>query len=255
MTATPIVALDVPDVESALRIVKQLADSCDFYKIGGELFTASGPRAVLELREVGKRVFLDLKFHDIPRTVRAAAGVAARLGASLITVHATGGEEMLRAAVEGAGDGSGASSGSECGVLAVTVLTSLDAATLEVSWGRPSVDLSAEVVRLSRSAMEAGAHGVVCAGGEVAAVRLATNGRLATLVPGVRFEDAPHNDQQRVITPYEAAAQGAQYLVLGRAVTGATDPVAAMHRVRDEIRRGALETTVHGASQGAGLAL
>jgi orotidine-5'-phosphate decarboxylase len=227
MSATPIVALDVPTLDAALGLVRRLDGSCDFYKVGSELFTAEGPPAVRALTAAGKRVFLDLKFHDIPNTVRGAARSAAAAGASLITVHATGGSAMLHAAVEGAGPG--------CGVLAVTVLTSMDAAALAAAAGRASVDPSDEVLRLSWFAREAGAHGIVCSGQEVRRVRSAYGDALAVLVPGIRFEGDQASDQRRVSTPAAAAEAGATYLVLGRAVTAAPDPAATMARLRAEL--------------------
>jgi orotidine-5'-phosphate decarboxylase len=228
MTPVPIVALDVPDAGRALALVRLLGDSCGFYKIGGELFTASGPSVVEAVRKAGKKVFLDLKFHDIPNTVRAAARSAASAGASLITVHSLGGRSMLAAAKEGAGD--------QCAVLAVTVLTSLDAKTYFEAVGNPIESVTDEVIRLARVAQEAQAHGVVCSGHEVAAVREATEDRLATLVPGVRLAGDSAHDQSRVVTPASAAKAGATYLVLGRTVTAATDPQAAMTRVLTELR-------------------
>jgi orotidine-5'-phosphate decarboxylase len=229
VTATCIVALDVGDLNSALGLVDRLGDSCDFYKVGGELFTAEGPRAVEVLRARDARVFLDVKLHDIPNTVRGAVRSAAAMGANLVTVHASGGAEMLRAAQEGAS--------ADCGVLAVSVLTSLDAAALGESWGREDVDVAEEVVRLARLARDTGVHGLVCGGDEIDLVRSATGGRLAVLVPGIRFQEGKHHDQRRVVTPFDAAARGARYLVLGRAVTAATDPSAAMRHVREEIDR------------------
>lgn len=224
---TPIVALDVPTLARALELVRRLGSACDFYKIGSELFTAAGPEALSAVVGAGNRVFLDLKFHDIPNTVRSAARSAAAAGASLITVHAVGGPEMLRAAVEGAGP--------SCGVLAVTVLTSMDAAALGTAWGRTPPVVREEVVRLAGLAAAAGAHGVVCSGAEVALVREHFGDRLAILVPGIRFADGDAHDQRRVMTPGAAAAAGATYLVLGRAVTAAPDPVAAMGRARSEL--------------------
>ena len=227
MTPVPIVALDVPDAGRALALVKLLGDSCGFYKIGGELFTASGPSVVEAVRTEGKKVFLDLKFHDIPNTVRAAARSAAAAGASLITVHAIGGRSMLAAAKEGAGE--------QCGVLAVTVLTSMDASSYFDAVGNPIESVTGEVIRLAQMAREARAHGVVCSGHEVAAVREATKDGLATLVPGVRLAGDSAHDQSRVVTPAGAAKAGATYIVLGRTVTSAADPVAAMERVRAEL--------------------
>jgi len=227
VTTTPIVALDVPDERRAIALVERLGDRCDFYKVGLELFTAEGPAILRVLRDLGKRVFLDLKLHDIPNTVRAAARRAAGHGADLLTVHASGGEDMLRAAVEGAGEG--------CGILAVTVLTSLDAAGLAMAWGKADVSLTDEVVRLAGVALACQAHGVVCSGAEVAAIRAFSGDRLAPLVPGIRFVDGDQHDQRRVVSPAAAAAAGARYIVLGRAVTGAPDPAASMLRVHGEL--------------------
>ncbi|MCC6929538.1 MAG: orotidine-5'-phosphate decarboxylase [Gemmatimonadaceae bacterium] len=226
--AIPIVALDVSSAAEALALAGRLGESCRYYKVGSELFTAAGPHVVSALREQGHRVFLDLKLHDIPNTVRGAARAAARLGASLLTVHASGGGEMMRAAVEGAGE--------ECGILAVTVLTSLDAASLSRAWGREAtLSIEDEVARLAALAAEAGAHGIVCSGHEAARVRAAYGERLQPLVPGIRFASGEVHDQSRVVTPGGAVKAGARYLVLGRAVTEAGDPAGAMRRVWEEI--------------------
>ncbi|GAC1477680.1 MAG: orotidine-5'-phosphate decarboxylase [Gemmatimonadaceae bacterium] len=221
---TLIVALDVPTSTAALAIVDRLDRHCRFYKVGSELFTAEGPAIVHRVRERGCDVFLDLKLHDIPQTVRGAARAAARMGARLITTHASGGRTMLEAAVAGAEEGAGAG----CRVLAVTVLTSLDAPVLGSAWGRPSVIVEDEVVRLAGIAEQAGTFGVVCSGHEVAAVRAAHGSRLRILVPGVRPVLSASDDQARVVTPPAAARAGASYLVLGRAVTASPDPRAAL---------------------------
>jgi orotidine-5'-phosphate decarboxylase len=223
----PIVALDVPNEQAALALVRRLGDSCDFYKIGGELFTACGPSVVDAVRRAGKRVFLDLKFHDLPNTVRAASRSAAANGASLITVHAVGGQSMVQAAVEGAGE--------QCAVLAVTVLTSMDGRALSEAIGRKVESVSHEVARLATIADAAGAHGVVCSGQEAARIVADHAGRLATLVPGVRLRGDSAQDQSRVVTPRDAAQAGATYVVLGRTVTAASDPVDAMRRVIAEL--------------------
>ena len=223
----PIVALDVPDMARALELVERLGDSCEFYKVGGELFTASGPAMVEALRLQGKRVFLDLKFHDIPNTVRSAARSAAACGASLITVHATGGRAMLTAAVEGAGG--------DCRVLAVTILTSFDGPGLSEALGKPVSSMADEVMRLAGLSLDAGAYGVVCSGQESGRVVEEFKGRLATLVPGVRLAGDAANDQSRVVTPADAARAGASFIILGRTVTAAPDPIVAMRRVLDEL--------------------
>jgi orotidine-5'-phosphate decarboxylase len=227
VTPIPIVALDVPDEDRALSMVRQLGDSCAYYKVGSELFTACGPSIVETIRNQGKRIFLDLKFHDIPNTVRSAARSAASCGASLLTVHAIGGREMIEAAAEGAGSG--------CGVLAVTVLTSLDAPALSIAIGRSVASIPDEVSRLAIVAAEGGAHGVVCSGQEAARVRAEQGNRLAILVPGIRLKGDATHDQSRVVTPSDGARAGATYLVLGRTVTAAQDPVGAMRQVHAEL--------------------
>jgi len=226
-SVTPIVALDVPDSASAKAMVATLGEHCDFYKVGLELFAAEGPSIVSWLRGEGKRVFVDLKLHDIPNTVRGAARSVARLGASLLTVHAGGGTAMVQAAVDGAREG-----GSACEILAVTLLTSLDAATVAQTWGRPAVDVTDEVVRLAGLARVGNAAGVVCSGHELGALTAAYGTSLGYLVPGIRLEGGATHDQQRVMTPADAVKAGANWLILGRAVTGAVDPVAAMVEVR-----------------------
>ena len=228
MKAKAIVALDVPTTEAALAIVARLGDSCQFYKVGSELFTREGPMVVRLIRDRGCDVFLDLKFHDIPNTVKQAAAAAASLGVRLITVHASGGQAMLEAAVAGAG--------SECGVMGVTVLTSLDAPALAAGWGRGSVDVGEEVLRLAELAKAAGAHGVVCSGQEAARIRERFGASLKPLVPGIRLTGGAAHDQARVVTPKEAIEAGAAYLILGRAVTAAPDPVMAMEAINASLR-------------------
>jgi orotidine-5'-phosphate decarboxylase len=231
VTTEPIVALDYSTLRDAVALVRSLGPLCRFYKVGSELFTAVGPAAVAEVRDLGCEVFLDLKFHDIPNTVRAAVRTAAAQGARLVTVHASGGRAMLEAAVDGAGRSG------ECAVVAVTVLTSLSAAALASSWGRGIAAIEAEVVRLSDLAAATGVYGIVCGGAEAAAVRSRHGDRLAVIVPGVRLPDTSAHDQARVVTPRGAKAAGARYVVVGRAVTRAADPSAAMAQVRDELRR------------------
>ena len=234
-----IVALDVPSAERAIALAGSLGESCDFVKVGSELFTAAGPQVVRDLAAGAgagagegagdahrRAIFLDLKFHDIPATVRGGARSAAALGASLLTVHASGGREMIEAAVEGAGP--------SCGVLAVTILTSLDAGVLGDVWGRPVGDLTGEALRLADIARSAGAHGVVCSGLEAAAIHERHGDALKLLVPGIRLAGGEAHDQRRVSTPASAVAAGASYLILGRAVTAAPDPAAALARARSE---------------------
>ena len=233
MRATPIVALDFGSADDALALARRLGDACRFYKVGSELFTAAGPAVVRALLDEGADVFLDLKFHDIPNTVAGAVRSAAALGVRLVTVHASGGVAMLRAAQEAADLAAG--SGNACQLLAVTVLTSFDADALAQTWGRPSVAVEQEVVRLAGDAAAAGLHGVVCSGAEAATVRAAYGDRLALLVPGIRLAGGSSHDQRRVMTPAAAQAAGARYLILGRAVTAAADPRRAMGTVLSEL--------------------
>jgi orotidine-5'-phosphate decarboxylase len=225
---TPIVPLDVPGATDALELVELLGETCRFYKVGNELFTGAGPAIVHELRHRGKDVFLDLKFHDIPNTVAGGVRNAAAMGARLVTVHATGGVSMLEAAVEAAGP--------ECGVLAVTVLTSLAAEDVSAAWGRrDQLDLTGEVLRLADLAAEAGAHGIVCSGREAGPVRDRFGDRLAILVPGVRAAGGAMQDQARVVTPQQAVEAGARYIIAGRMITAASDRRAAMRRLLAEL--------------------
>lgn len=223
------VAFDVPDLESALALDRRLGPGPELAKIGLELFTGAGPDAVRALRERGRRVFLDLKLHDIPNTVRGAAARAAGLGADLLTVHATGGRDMVRAAVEGAGAG-----GAGTRVVAVTLLTSLDPDDLPPGFERPA-DLARVVGDLLDLALEAGAAGIVCSAADLPA--LAARGRrrpFLAVTPGIRPAGGERHDQARVATVAEAVRAGAGVLVLGRAVTAAPDPRAALVAVRAE---------------------
>lgn len=249
MTNTiPIVALDVPTLAAAHKIVAQLDDQCDFYKVGLELYSAEGPAIVHWLRGEGKRVFVDLKLHDIPNTVQSAARSVARLGASLLTVHASGGTAMISAAVQGAlegsidsahrNEGSSGASAHVCGILGVTVLTSMNAQSVGEAWGRSDVDVQSEVVRLASFVRNAGALGVVCSGHELEPLKATYGSELAALVPGIRLSGGNAHDQQRTMTPAAAANAGADYLVLGRAVTAAADPAEAMAAVWEELRGG-----------------
>jgi orotidine-5'-phosphate decarboxylase len=228
VTAIPIVALDFPDAERALTLVQTLDERCRFYKVGSELFTASGADTIQWLRDTGCDVFLDLKFHDIPNTVAGAMRNVAAMGVRLATVHASGGLKMMQAAVDAAGP--------NCGVLAVTILTSLNDAQLGEAWGRDRVDVENEVLRLAELARSAGCHGIVCSGQEADAVRSRHGNALKLLVPGIRLKGDSAGDQSRIVTPSEAAASGATYIVVGRSVTGAPNPREAMAAVSREVQ-------------------
>ena len=220
-----IVALDGMDAEGALALAASLPQ-LRWVKVGLELFTAAGPEVVARLRDQGKRVFLDLKFHDIPATMAGACRSAARLGAELITVHACAGSEALAAAQEAAHASAVAAGLSAPTLLAVTVLTSWEAARFaaELAIGEP---VEAYVPRLARLAAAAGIGGCVCSPLEVAALRAAHPQPFALVTPGIRPSGSARGDQARVLTPAQAIAAGARQLVIGRPITAAPDPAAA----------------------------
>jgi len=220
-----IVALDVPNAAEARRLAGQIGEAAGFFKVGKQLFTAEGPQIVRDLVASGRRVFLDLKFHDIPNTVAGAVTSAVELGVSMLTVHASGGSRMLRAAVEAAGTGPM--------VLAVTVLTSLgDADLSEIGVaGRPR-DL---VLRLAGLARTSGCTGIVASPNEAAEIRGELGTGFAIVTPGIRPAGSQTGDQARIATPAEAIRAGATHLVVGRPITGVPDPAAAARSVLAEI--------------------
>jgi orotidine-5'-phosphate decarboxylase len=220
-----ILALDRPDAASALALAAVIP-GLRWVKVGLELFTAAGPEVVLQLRAGGLRVFLDLKFHDIPATMNGACRSAARLGAELITVHAAAGAEALRQAQRGALEGADSQGLAPPLLLAVTVLTSWDPQRFaaELAIAEP-VDCHA--ARLAALAAAAGIGGAVCSPLEVAALRAAHPEPFALVTPGIRPAGADRGDQRRVLTPAEAIAAGASRLVIGRPITAAADPGAA----------------------------
>lgn len=226
-----IVALDCASADSARALVKQLAGlPLAMFKVGSELFTAAGPAFLDELRRQGHRVFLDLKFHDIPNTVAGAVAAAARLGVSLVNVHAAGGLAMMRAAVGAAREGSAATK-----VIAVTVLTSLAQDDL-LRTGIPST-AEEQVLRLAGMAAEAGLDGVVASTREAAVLRRRFPRPFLLVTPGVRPSWAPDSgDQKRVASPAEALGAGADFLVVGRPITASPNPREAAARLLADLR-------------------
>ncbi len=220
-----ILALDRPDAASALALAAAIPE-LRWVKVGLELFSAAGPQVVAQLRERGLRVFLDLKFHDIPATMAGACRSAARLGAELITVHGCAGSEALAAAQAGAWEGARSAGLAPPTLLAVTVLTSWDPQRFA---GDLAIDEAIEdyVPRLARLAAGAGIGGCVCSPLEVAALRDAHPVPFALVTPGIRPAGAARDDQQRVMTPAQALAAGASQLVIGRPISAATDPAEA----------------------------
>ena len=221
-----IIALDVSTTAAARKIVAAVGDSAHAYKVGMQLYTAEGPSIVRELVGSGRRVFLDLKYHDIPNTVGAAVREAAQLGVSMLTVHASGGGKMLRAAVEAA---------QKPGllVLAVTVLTSLD----DVELGKIGLRGGAldQVLRLAALALSNGCKGVVASALEAAALREEFGHDFTIVTPGVRPAGSGPNDQARVVTPAEAISAGASHIVVGRPITEASDPAAEARAILGQI--------------------
>jgi orotidine-5'-phosphate decarboxylase len=223
-----IVALDVSSAAAARKIVAAVGDSAHTYKVGMQLYTAEGPAVVRELVSSGRRVFLDLKYHDIPNTVGAAVREAAQLGASMLTVHASGGAQMLRAATEAA-----AAQAKAPWVLAVTVLTSLDDADLNTLGVRENV--VGQVLRLAALALANGCRGVVASAHEAAALREDFGQEFVIVTPGVRPAGSGRTDQVRVVTPAEAVAFGATHIVVGRPITAAADPAAEARAILGQI--------------------
>ena len=219
-----IVALDVESADEARALVRRLEPRVTFYKVGMELYAAAGVAFVRELVDRGLDVFLDLKFYDIPETVRRAVAQVARTGVRLLTIHAV--PSVMRAAVEGKGD-------SSLKLLGVTVLTSFGREDL-VEMGY-TCEVSELVATRTRQAMDAGVDGIVSSPLEVAAVRRITGPNAILVTPGVRSAGSSAGDQKRVATPAEAVRNGADYLVIGRQITRAADPVAEAARVLEEI--------------------
>ena len=224
-----IVALDVSTAAAAQNVVAAVGESALTYKVGMQLYTAVGPQVVRDLVASGRRVFLDLKYHDIPNTVGAAVAEAEKLGVSMLTVHAAGSGKMLRAAVDAA------KVRPDLMVLAVTVLTSMDGQDLEKIGVRGSVEDS--VVRLATIALANGCHGVVTSAREASTLRAEMGPNFALVTPGVRPAGSNVGDQVRVVTPAEAIAAGASHIVVGRPITEAPDPAAEARAILGQISR------------------
>jgi len=225
-----IVALDVPDREAAIAAVQRLTGHVGYFKIGLELFTREGPRLVEEIRDRGEKIFLDLKLHDIPNTVAGAIRAVCKLGIDMVTVHASGGAAMMEAAAREA-----RAVEQPPMILAVTALTSLS----EEDMGRFGVKGSMEewVERLARTAFDAGIRGLVASAREISMLRSKLDPQLQLVIPGIRPAGTGTQDQSRTAAPYDAIKSGANYLVVGRPVMQAPDPVAAADSIVEEIAR------------------
>jgi orotidine-5'-phosphate decarboxylase len=225
-----IVALDLPTAPEAFALVDRLGDEVGFYKVGAPLFTRAGPAVVEELNARGKRVFLDLKYHDIPNTVAQAVAAAAELDVALLTVHASGGSAMLRAAREAVPPGEGPK------LLGVTLLTSFSAADVEEVWDKELRSLREEVARLAAVAAAAGLDGVIASALEAEALKRRHGPEFLVITPGIRPAGHLAGDQARIATPADAVRAGSDYLVVGRPVLTAADPSAVIRAIQEQIR-------------------
>jgi orotidine-5'-phosphate decarboxylase len=220
-----IAALDVPTAEAAFALVEQLTPVVGAFKVGSELFTGAGPEIVRRIRAKGRAVFLDLKFHDIPNTVARAVAAAVRLDVQMLTIHASGGLEMMRAAETAAQQTASPIADQAPLVLGVTVLTSMDGRTLvEVGC---SENVGHQVERLARLAVQAGLRGLVCSPLEIASLRQILPEKVQLVTPGIRAGTEKADDQRRTLTAKEAIAAGANWLVIGRPICAAENPRAA----------------------------
>ena len=224
-----IAALDVPTTEQALKLAKEIAPVVGAFKIGGELFTSAGPDIVRRVRDMGAAVFLDLKFHDIPNTVAKAVASTTRLDVQMLTIHTSGGLEMMRAAEESAQQTALQSGRNAPLVLGVTVLTSMDGNALREIGCEPNVGRHVE--RLANLAVQAGLRGLVCSPLEIAALRQILPGKIQLVTPGIRTGAEKADDQKRTLTPREALNAGANWLVIGRPIYAAENPRMAAEKI------------------------
>ena len=229
-----IVALDVPETETALQLAAQLAPVVGAFKIGSELFTRAGPEIVARLRATGAAVFLDLKFHDIPNTVARAVAAAVRLDVQMLTIHAGGGLEMMSAAENAAQETARALDRPAPLVLGVTVLTSLD--SNELNEVGVETDVGKQVERLANLAARAGLRGLVCSPLEIATLREFLPAEIQLVTPGIRATNVRSDDQKRTLSAKEALAAGASWLVIGRPIYAAENPRAAAETILASLR-------------------
>ena len=229
-----VLALDVDNLESATKLVEKLKDHVGIFKVGSQLFTAEGPKIIEMINASGSKVFLDLKFHDIPNTVARAAEVATRLGVYIFNIHTSGGYELMRGAVEAAKRTSLDLGCKKPIILGVTVLTSINQEILEKEMGIKR-NLREQVVLLAKLAQEAGLDGVVASSQEIIEIRHACGENFLILTPGIRPANSAKNDQKRVMTPKKALKLGADFLVVGRPIRDAIDPVKAAKKIIKEM--------------------
>ena len=231
MSSPVVVALDFPSAEPALELAARLSPQLCRLKVGKELFTRSGPQLVEQLQDMGFEIFLDLKFHDIPNTVAGAVRAAADLGVWMVNVHASGGRRMMEAAASAL-----QGRANRPLLIAVTVLTSMTGEDLrELGYSETPTE---RVLRLAALTADSGLDGVVCSAMEASDLRTARGAGFALVTPGIRLAGDSADDQRRVVTPADALALGSDYLVIGRSITGAQDPLAALRQVHAELGLG-----------------
>jgi orotidine-5'-phosphate decarboxylase len=239
-----IAALDVPSAEQALKLAEQIAPAVGAFKIGKELFVSAGPDIVRKVRATGASVFLDLKFHDIPNTVAKAVAAAVRLDVQMLTIHTSGGGEMMRAAEKSAQDTARSLGQPAPLVLGVTVLTSSDSNTLAEIGCQPNV--AHQVERLAVLAVQSGLRGLVCSPLEIADLRQILPAEIQLVTPGIRTGAEKADDQKRTLTPREAMQAGASWLVIGRPIYAAENPRAAAEKILESLSEPQMGTDKHG---------
>ena len=230
-----ILALDLDQPEQAIAMANQLSPFIGAFKVGMQLFNSAGPKMVSDIQAAGGQVFVDLKFHDIPNTVGAAARVLTRLGAYMFNLHAAGGREMMKAAAEEAADEAAAMGRERPIILAVTVLTSIAQTQLEQEMMINGFSVQELVLRWAIMAQESGLGGVVCSPHEAAEIKRHCGADFLTVTPGIRPAWSVANDQKRITTPAKALEMGADYMVIGRPITAAEDPLAAVQKIIEEL--------------------
>lgn len=230
MATKLITALDFPDAQSAMSLVKSVGDAGDFYKVGLELFIADGHKVLPALKDMGKKVFLDLKLHDIPNTAASALRSCLRYGADIIDIHVQGGIDMMKACSRVIDD----VKGEKPLLIGVTLLTSLDSEHLR-EYKIESGSAGEYVLRLAALAKSAGLHGVVSSAHEVTALKSALGSSFITVTPGIRLPDSDTGDQKRIVTPAAAAKSGSDFIVVGRPITQSADPKGAVEKINEMI--------------------
>lgn len=230
-----IVALDVPGLKQAENIMARLGGTVSYYKVGSQLFTLCGPEIIELIKSQGRKIFLDLKFHDIPNTVAKASQAAYELGVDMFNMHAMGGVAMMESAAKAVADAAASGKNPKPIMLGVTILTSIDDIALKDVWGATERDIPGQVLHLAGLSQRAGLDGVVASPHEIALIRKAQGHDFVILTPGIRPADSVTDDQKRFLTPSQAIKIGADYLVVGRPITAAQDPAAAAIKIIKEI--------------------